>query len=530
MFAPCHFSIANGYSIGSFEAAYGLVHATMSAEARELWQKPELAAGMDQQSPEFFRLLLQITSTFHERRHYFDTFGTASGLSLFTSHQDCIDRFASVSCQLVERKITWQLPLSAWLDREDCPKEVKRFSRHLRSYKMASDVFSGRFSGTVVPGAPLEPWIKLPVFGGGDKAWTIPAFPISLGKSELIGRGDAALAASMQAATHFTAFHPIGYKAMIEGAAHLMARTIVETRFEGIDPQLLARYGPAVQLSDADEKNEGLRVLGELIGTYSAADLMVSRFLRQYAIASFERESVFKLIDIAMSSAELVIGDVGENTTFAGMSNPGDVFVDRLSSVGIAALHSASFDYANAVEERYRRLLSRFKATVQWTKIPGRQSLYAAPHVWRSFLSHKIIVPLLERRLKSRHVIFYKVGEMLKDMDKAPLPYVDVINDQLRFKSIPRPVQDAWALNMMLSEIAHQVFADKPVLRCPRAHHMLPGMKSVDLMIDRSQGSCQDHMDDGCGSWSPTRRLPLPDCVFKRTLTAYGFIPIVPEA
>lgn len=485
---------------------------------------------MDQTSPEFFLLLLKITSSFHEKRHFFDTFGTTAGLSLFTNHQDCIERFAALCIQLARRGIPWRLPLSKWLTRYDCPGEVKQFARHLRSFKIANDIFSGNFSGMIMPGTPVDPWIDVPVYQGKKNSWTVPAFPLSLSTGELMGDGEAALAESIKNATSYTAFQPIGYKSLIEGAAHLMARCIVDGRFEGIDPQLLPRYGPYTKLSGADQNSRGLHALAELIGTYSAADLMVSRFLRQYAIPRFERASVFKLIDIALSSAELIVADAGKHSTIAAMSSPGQIFVDQLSSVGISALHKASFAYPDNVDDRYLHLLAHFKKTTQWTAIPDPESPYAASKVWRSFLSEMVVVPLLERRLESKHALFYKVETMLKDMDEAPLPHVNVINDQLRFEGVPVPVQQAWMHNMMFSELAHQIFADDPLLRCPRAHHMLPGMKSVDLMIDPSKGSCKGHIARGCGSWSATRSLPLPDCLFKLTLQAYGFIPIASVA
>jgi hypothetical protein len=527
--SPRYFSIANGYSIGSFEAAYGMVHSTMSAGARELWQHPHLADGMDQKSPDFFLRLLEITSRVHEKRHFFDTFGTVAGLSLFTSHQDCIERFAMVSRQLVASHIPWQLPLSNWLKQQDCPAEVRQFARHLRSYKTAYDMFSGNFSSKLLPGSPCDTWVDIPVYGGADKPWTIPAFPLSIGSAEVIKEKDSAPFTDLHNATHYTAFQPIGYKSLVEGAAHLIARTMIDTRFASVDPQLLGRYGPGSTLHSNDGEDADLRAMAELIGTYGAVDLMVSRFMRRYAIARFERTSVFKLIDIALSSAELILADAGQHTTMAVMSNPGQVLVNQLGSIGIAALYRATFDYPDGIGARYDHLLKRFKSDVKWTKIQHRTSIYAAPFVWRSFLSNKVIVPLLERRLKTRHAIFYQVEAMFKDMDQTPLPHVDVINNQLSFKAIPELVKDAWMWNMMLSEIAHQVFSDNPALRCPRAHHMLPGMKSLDLTIDRSRGGCQHHIARGCGSWSTTRTMPLPDCLFRRTLTSYGFIPIVSE-
>ncbi|OFJ46641.1 hypothetical protein BA896_020365 [Janthinobacterium lividum] len=485
--------------IGSFEYGLGLLNIDVSKEAWELVKSPKRIHEYDPDQKKQY--LLEVCAWIHERRHYLDTFGTIAGISVYASRLACLSRFIKVSIDLKHKGVTWQLPIEKWVTDESCPKEVKDLRRFLISYGISTDFFFGNFEPQTIPGHMPEAWLMMP---NSENLPGMPMFPFSL--SVGAPHGDISV------------LFPIGFEALLEGAAQAVSRNLVDTLFPDLNRDILVDQ--IIVLHREDHEPEPSREeWAKMVSLYNATDLLISKYLRNQGVHEFPRALVLKLTDIALSSGVISIEDISDSTTMTRIDSAAIVFVDMLESLSVDQLKNNDFDYPEHIDALYVRLLEKIRQGGDWDTVLDHESIYNAPHVWQSFLAQNLTKPLLERRIETKHESMYGKEHVTQIFDRN-LPCVQVMNGQLRFENIPEPVQRSWAQQMILSEIAQQIFSNEEVILCPRAHRMLPGMESLDL----SGGKCRRNERQGCGSWRAGRELLLPRCVFSSALSALSVV------
>lgn len=507
------FSRQEGRRIGAFEYRYGLVQATVSDEAQALLEQPGLLARHAGDPDTELRYLLEASSLIHERRHYLDTFGTASGIALFAARMKGVKLFIHAAKVLMHEARDWQLPLSAWVREDDCPAAVRRLKRHARAENIGVDIFIGNAGRVVAPGHQPHWWAEIPLEGMDTR---LPAFPLSMAT----GRSEAAIAAGEFGQK--TVYFPLGYETLVEGTAHSLARSLVQSWFPDAKTDVLVKYGSPLRLRREQEAAHDA-LLGEHLTPYNVTDLLVTKMLQEHGISTFPRALILKLSDIALSSGEFKLTEEDGRARLE-VVNPAAILRAVLEQATPDELRDNRLAYPEQVSAFYAGLLARLKQGGDWDQVRNRTHDEAAVYVWESFLAHHVTIPLLERRLATGHANFCEEVESVEQVFEPALPLVEVLNDHLHFRNIPPEVQTAWWLQMMAGEIAHQVMQDATMLLCPRAHKLLPGMDSVDLAT--GERSCDDHKCRGCGSWQAGGYNVLPDCLFTRTLQTYGFVPI----
>ncbi len=487
-----------------------MVEATLSDEASELHANPLRLQQYADKPDRQLRLLLELNSIAHERIHYLDTFGTIAGISLLTARIQLLREFLEVSGRLAAKQTPWQLPLSKWLQRTDVPPAVKSVAGLARTHSNASQLFVAAVEPFMVEGRTDEAWIDLPFQPRGRTVTinpSIPAFPLSIEVVEPTG---------VHPGRPVTVFHPLGYEAILEGRAHAMARSYIESVFIDAPRDLLANYGPARRRMPSSTLPDQLPVsLAKQFQIYNITDFMVSKFLRRRGISEFSRDLVLQLSDRALSQSMLHIRRLNANQNEVSFTSPGAVFVSLMSE--LPSTTSPTVDYPEQVTDMYHATLSNLEKGEDWNMVTGIQP-YMSLRIWESFMAQHITVPLLRRRLETHHAV-YTSGSVLMDLiTSLALPRVEIINGRLFFHHMPPAVQSAWASQMFLGEIADQLFADATTIRCPRAHRLLPGLDTVDF----ANGQCAASIRRGCGSC--TGGVPSHEvaCMFNVALRSYG--------
>ncbi|QGZ38317.1 hypothetical protein IP92_01374 [Pseudoduganella flava] len=526
MAAPLLFSTDAAHRIGSFDHGLGLIDVTLTDEAHALLREPASAAAYRHEPLRFKRLLLELTNYAHEHRHYLDTFGTLSGIGVYVARLGCIKRFIDVALELHRDDIRWRLPLSAWAREQGCPRSVRSLARFVRSHRISADFFFGDYGRPVLPGHVDDAWLDVPVAGmpaadmpaHGDSGFAVPAFPFSLA----IARQGASGA---QEVRPLTVVYPLGYEALVEGAAHALARELVGALFPDVPDDFLVQHRQAIAKKGEDEEEaDYLRRIAATLPPYNVTDLLITKHLRRHGIARFPRRLVLRLTDIALASGGLVLKDVDHATTQAEIFSPGRTFVDELAAAPPAELARGDIAYPPMYHDAYATLLAELRRHGRHAAPPPPDTVFGAVRVWEHFLAQQITLPLLQERIDSGHASFDRQDAALEQVFDMDRPCVQVINGRIEFRHVPPPVQTAWARQMMLGELTQQLFADATTLLCPRANRLLPGMETIDL----ANGHCKRNERRGCGSWAPGRDADVPDCMFRECLVAYGFIPIKP--
>ncbi|HWM66435.1 MAG TPA: hypothetical protein VNO35_07605 [Steroidobacteraceae bacterium] len=498
--------------IGSFHHGLGLVEINWSDEARALRDDPGSIHRYDADPQKQLRLVLEYTAVIHERIHHLHTFGTVAGVSLFTARLDFLRQFTRVAVNLRLAGTPWELPLTAWTQRADCPLEVKQLRRIARSFEVGSRAFLGAFQPFVQPEITEESWIIVP-YQPPEKNTTIPipAFP----KSFSIQTADG------QESHDMSLVYPLGYEAIIEGVAHSVVRSFAEQQFPSVSRDLMAQYGLGrLELVHDPTGRSYPQQFVDSQYIYNVTDFMVSKFLRSHAIHAFPRDLVLRVSDIALSMGMVVVKHDGPAQSEIRWRMPGMLMIELLQKTAVAELSQGRIGYPSSIDKHYRFFQEHIEQNGDWHTVVNKEDFLRATHVWESFVAQNISRPLLDKRLATHHSSFATTEGLLELVFREPLPRIEVMNGSLKFENVPEEVRRAWCILLFLNEIAQQVFADSRVLRCPRAHRLLPGMDRLDV----ANGRCNKHERLGCGSWIPGESKYSPDCLFTHSLREYGFI------
>lgn len=508
------FSERGPIRIGSFLHGHAIVEAKLSDEALALADDPELVESYADDPNRLLELLLEWTSLHHERVHYLDSYGSLAGATFFAAHTDAMERFIEVGGELTHRKSTWTLPLSKWVLEPDCPDNVRALYRHGRAYQFGIDRFLTPFKPFGSWGTVESPWINIGFrFAPDQEVVPALAYPLSFGLRTASDGDPPKLA---------TSFQPLGFCAVAEGRAHSIARSMIEAQFPTIPPHFMVQYGVHAITAESVPNAQDVDAMAAKMSPYNTTDLLVTRFLREKGIHQFPRSLILKLSDVALSKSYLKVWSVDHEQTAVKAVNPGNELVDILTSTSEADLLAVAFDHPASVDAVYRAQAEMLSRGGDWDTVEPLDSPYVAHKIWVSFVAQHIVLPLLERRLDTRHECFCNIEQLLELAKLDGLPRIEVVNGRARFHGIPAPVQTAWARQMFMVEIAHQILSDATVILCPRAHALLPGMESLDF----AEGRCRSFMEQGCGSSSNGQCLVKPSCMFTEALQLYGLLPM----
>lgn len=513
------FSRREGAVIGSFHHGHAIIEWNQSEETIEVLRNPELISRYLDEEAALFQLLLECSAVMHERLHYLHTFGTVGGMSMFSARMVALRRFISCAIELRKEGVVWQLPLSKWVASRKAPDAVRKLLRFARAFQTGTDHFLAPFSQFGAEGHTADAWVDVPfpatAEDGSPTLSRVPAFPMSVGIRS----------SESDDMRPVTILLPMGYEAIVEGIAHGASRSLIGSLFPDLPPDVLQHYGPP-KMFDKGQAEKDLDAVARQYEIYTASDLLISKHLRSKKILQFPRNLVFRLSDLALSTSFFNVTDIDDKNTKVEIHNPGYALIHHLTEGDAADLAKNKLEYPAFVQQGYQSMLDGLTSQGDWDTVQPQDTLYTAHRVWESFVAQHISVPLLKTRLESNSETFNTEFELIQFALSMDLPRVEVYNGHLQFHGMPDKVRNAWGQQVFTSELAHQIFADGEILRCPRAHELLPGIDRADF----SNGHCRRYKKLGCGTFVPGQPGYTPDCLFTETLKHLSFIPIQPAA
>jgi hypothetical protein len=276
-------------------------------------------------------------------------------------------------------------------------------------------------------------------------------------------------------------------------------------------------YGPPKRLPTVESAAELGPEIAQAFDIYPVTDLMVSKYLRGKGTHQFQRNLILQLSDLALSKSLFIVRQDEEGTVTVDFKDAGTSLVSEV--MNMPQISEFPWNHPEETNAAYRDLLARFREGGTWEEV-GDFFPYNSVDIWQSFVAQEITVPLLEERLRTNHAVYIRGMDLMQFALNAKLPRVEVVNDQLICHDMPKPVQVAWAAQLIAGAIADQIFAGATTIRCPRAHGLLPGMKTADF----GEGKCADSIRLGCGSCTDGVASREVNCMFNQALQAYSLV------
>jgi len=500
------FAKASDEAVGSFHYSSGLIELNLSDEAVAILGSPHPVKADGRDVDHLTQLAYEVTGGIHEIRHFVDTFGTIAGLTLFREQLRLLKEFAELCTDLQSSGGRWeQMPVSWALD-ANAPSRVRNFVRRAKAFDLASEIFIAPFAPVEVEGHHDELYKELEYEQGGGK---VDATPVRLGRIR-VSTGELRMR---------TVWYPLGFEAMIEGTAHALARNFVEEYFpREVAERFERRIWPIKSTQDAKGRTD--QRLAQIATPYMVVDLLVTRFFRAHGIERFPRDLLLTLVDRVLSTLHIkeVPGTL-PGTTQIETLRPGATLVELLERNEPRDLIAGKLVDAPELTRTYASVLEKFEKTSDWTEIKGA-SLSAELAIWESYLSETFIIPLLRERLNGGGRAFATYAGFFELLVKIGLPPVQVYNGRIVLDRMPPRVQQAWASQLMLSEIMRQALNSSGPVFCPRAGSTIPGLASVNLAFE---GKCSVHLHLGCGTYRHRQpAVVTPDCLFENALRVCG--------
>lgn len=492
------FSRGDGLVFGSFHYPLGLVHFTYSPEIAEaisaISSGAPIGVGLDEE--ELIELAYGTTSMLHEMRHFYDQFGTFSGICLIATYLSCLKSFAHAVARVRADGGVWQWPVREWVKSSGCPQEVKDFYRRGSAFRLGAEAFVSPFNPVAVDGH-LEPlFVDVPYLGGHEIVAAVLRVMSFRGKEQ----------------TPRTLLHPLGLESLFEGNAHAVSRSLIDQFFP---PQVAQAFQQRIWTTEREKTTSD----GAM--PYMVLDLAISRFMRAHGVETFERNLVLALSDSALSQSPFVLRDFDAHTTAAEVHSPGHALRASLRESDVPAFTRGDVPPSSLHGEAYAGLLSQYEKGGDWDTVTDDNSLMASLMIWESYLAQNVVVPLLRARLTSDHRAF-RTANGMTDLLGTIVPPIIVVGQELRIGKMPDRVQRAWWHQMMVGQIAMRILDDEPLL-CPRAWATVPGLDLLSLTRP-GEPSCNDYARLGCGTYRGHSQLVQPACLFQDTLRGCGFI------
>jgi hypothetical protein len=455
------------------------------------------------------QLSLARYSYIHETRHFHDFFGTLAGVSLFLAHFEMLRSFLTLFELIRRTDETWSLPFPKWADTSKFRDIHNRFLRRWSLYRRSAARFTGAFRATASPKQHTEDYIVY--LETENASGKIAAFPFSLG---LVEEG-----------VNLSVYYPISFIALLEGNAQAIQRTLAEHEFP---PEIAIQFTPKKIDHRISQPIEGLDDAFEVVAAssqpYNVTDYLVSKYLRlTYNQPSFQRESITRLTDIALSKSAilpLAEDELGLPTQFQ-VSDVGQNFIDALKQTPMETLVTGEIEYPQVLTTVYKNYLDTILNFPEPETVDYKGDLLSPLTMLESVLRHEVIAPLIQARIESKHEVFYSVNEYMKRF--ISLPKVPVLEYEGGLEFAPymsNKAKDAWSKYVFLSRIVSEIASGSQVLTCPRAQGAVGGKGDMSFHFD---GECRDEINRGaCNGWYPTRPRVLPKCLFANSLKALG--------
>jgi hypothetical protein len=496
------FAKADDAHLGSFHYPLGLVDFTLSDPAHKIMNRifeggPPISAE-EEDEDRLVQLAYEVTSFFHEMRHFVDAFGTIAGISLFSNRLERLKDFAALAGTLRSVGMHWKLPIGEWAQATDCPKVVRDFVRRARAFNAGSEVYISPFEPVEIDGHVNDLKIELDYECGGKA----DAFPI---RFNLFGQDGIEKLG--------TVLFPIGLETLMEGNAHAICRTFVESYFPAPVAQRLQH---ALRLiTSLDEQGQFDQRVAQTTTPYMVCELLISRALRRRGIGKFPRSLVLAIIDKALGRSLIRLHDSLPGVTEMHVDRVGTRLVQILESEAAEVLAEGAVSDDPGVTKAYEKLLAAFEAGGDWQSVEDTGTPASSIAIWESYVAKAFIVPLLRERLETGHRAFTTYEGIVAMVPKIGLPPARVANGNLMLSIMPPRVQQAWWHHLMLGEIFSQLARGGTHVFCPRAHATVPGITTMNLAL---RGDCEQHLRLGCGTFRVGHVGHTPECLFEDAL------------
>jgi hypothetical protein len=503
---------------GSFHHEY--IAVKVSGSLGDVLSTPTVRVPGGDKPEEEFEKVMQELAYQHEIRHFHDCFGTLGGISMFLSYVCDLREFGEINFWLRERHLSWRLPLNAWVHQKDCPLKVKKFYWLSLSRRFHRDLFLGALPTFAYDGSTEAPWewIKIdPPCPMHEEAPSIPAFPMQVRQSE---QGNREIVS--------TYLYPLSLSTLLEGNAQAIQRTLLETKWPHLAKEYWRRMTERNVNKTADSK--GSTQAGLWLLPYNVTDYLLTKY--------FEQRRGSPLFPISLI---LKVTDAALMTSLAPSCHwpyekihrhSGTAFVDVLGATNWKGdLDKVTISTPISSSE-LKDIVSVWKATIPEMDSPR---IKHPIDVIESYVIHRIVIPLLDLRVRYGGSVFSDHECYMKHFDEFPLPptifsdrgpYSNRVAYSDRGATYSEECQEMflknWAHYVMLQNMMTAILnATNPVIPCPRAYKLIPGIEYCELA--HPPGSCDNFVRDReCMFWSQGFRNKLPTCLFSRMLEELG--------
>lgn len=445
----------------------------------------------------------------HELRHFHDCFGTAAGLSLFRLHIKRLGKFVRLRDELKQHRIAWKLPLTKWVEREDCPSVVKHFVRGQLGVQSVVDLFLGRVPAVSQEGHAKGAWRDVRF---EDLDWELPFYPYHVVTGRMGSHGEPDIRG-------MTTWVAIGFEALLEGNAQALQRNWLESRWpedvvDGVWKLLTERTRTVPAQSSWEELRDWS---ASVVLPYTTTDFLITKVLEEQGYRTFTRDLITKLTDRALMESQMVTSSIrngGSSAVAVQVIHPGRTFVDILSSTEWRDPLIESVRYPDNTE-----VLKTLRE--EYSIQPALEDLLDEAHgvnplkLVESFVAQKVVVPLLDARLRHGNEVLSDPCVYLEHANKLPPPPL-FINPTGFHSTFPETMGSSWWEYVMLGSIVDQLLSGKVVMSCPRAYRSAPYLQHLELSKGRSCNELFSQRE--CGNWLNGELDSLPDCGFRAVI------------
>lgn len=453
------------------------------------------------------RKAIESFAYFHELRHFHDYFGTLGGINLFYNFLQMLREFYSLSEIIRSIRRTWQLPLTEYAQRPDCPELIRLFVHKYKVMSFARDALLGRLLLGIDSGSTNENWrqVSAPEIG-----MDFPAFPYS---AWIIDH-------DTNKRQEVTVWQPIGFEALVEGAAQSLQRSYLEVFWPDsvVETAWKLLMESSVQFA-ANEMEHG--ILSSVL-PYNLTDLLVSKFARNCGHQSWERKRLLSLTDTALMQSYLHLESTGISNPVPGRKatnvkvtsrHPGTVFVEHLKRANWTANeHVEATDSTSEIFTSLRESFANYEPPED--AVTNREA--SAIDIIEAFVRHKIIVPLLDARARYGADVFCSPTKYIEHQNELPRPIIISHSDSFESANdIDDRMLKKWVEFCFLANTMEQLMDGKEVIACPRAYSLVPGFEFFEL----AEGGCTKHIQGRtCQAWSSGMLASLPNCTFSNLI------------
>jgi hypothetical protein len=422
--------------------------------------------------------ILTKTSGVHEIRHFFDFFGTFSGISIWFEYINMLQEFVSFSENLYKNGLKW----SQIMNQSKAPKVVLRY----KSFQEAIKKYKSPFSPFRVKNIVDDNYYVLvsDKIYGEVKAYA-HSILINIIKEEVSHE-----------------IHPIGFEALLEGNAYAVQRNFGQT-----DDLMLKR----------------MTLKERTLASYNLTDLLISKYIRKYGKQFYNRDSILGITDLALSELGILHHYVPiENVSGYEIVGRLDVlFVDFLEKQPIDNILSGKINYPDEITIKYQNFVNFFKSQPNIIcEIDVIESPKMSLEIVKSFVIHNIIVPILEERLRSKHTAFSTSEGFYNMWLNFGNPPFFISKSGINEHRVPVLVSNAWKHLAMIQQIVDQITSNQSIIWCPRANPSVGfvGIEFINYVLNGKE-DCSQWINRGCGEWSDGANSTLPNCFFNTLLT-----------